>query len=760
MDNPNSHRPSTRSKGLEQSRWRLFVLLSALSASIVLSWLTWLDLHPLPPTLALTHATARKVQVLDRHGAPLSMTFQNAWNLHHIVPLHNIPERLQLAFLLAEDQRFYQHDGVDWLARAHALWQNLRARRVVRGASTISEQVVRILHPRPRTLWARWLETFEAVQLEQRFDKAEILAFYLNQVPYARQRRGVLQAAHAYFDRDLDTLSPKEMLALAVLVRAPSRLDLARHVEPIEPAIQRLASRMHYAGALSEAEHQRLRGESFQLQSPTLPVRASHFVRYIATQQEVVRHRPKRIVHTTLDATLQQRAQALLDRRLKDLQTQRVTHAALLIVDHQRNHVLAWVNAGGSQIDAVLTPRQPGSTLKPFLYALALQRGWTAATLIDDAPLAQAVGVGLHHYHNYSRVHYGALRLREALGNSLNIPAIRTIAFVGVQPFLEHLYQLGLESLSKHPNHYGDGLALGNGEITLFELVRSYATFARHGVFEPIRHTLEAGAQVRSATPPDGTTRRIYSSALSTLIANILADPQARQREFGSGALLRFPVETTVKTGTSTDYRDAWAVGFSHRHTVGVWMGNLTQHPTRGITGSTGPALVLRAIFAELNRRTPSQALWLSPKLQAATICQLSGQLATPSCPTMTEWFLPDTAPTHACPLHQPASVTQRQPLIRRQVPIQLLQPTPGLQLAMDPRLPDMSEAFPFRLPKKIEPARTQWFVDGELVGITLATERQFLWPLSRGRHTAQARIWLAGEGLPSMTPEVEFIVK
>jgi len=216
------------------------VLLSVFSGGLSLYFLTRLHLRPFPSSLALSRADAHKVHVMDRHGALLSITFQNTWNLHHIVPLHDIPTLLQHALLLAEDQRFYQHGGVDWRARVHALWQNVRARQVVRGASTISEQVVRLLHPRPRTLWARWLESVEAARLERRFKKTDILAFYLNQVPYSRQRRGVVQAAHAYFDRDLETLSPKEMLALAVLVRAPSRLDLARDAKPIEPAIRRL----------------------------------------------------------------------------------------------------------------------------------------------------------------------------------------------------------------------------------------------------------------------------------------------------------------------------------------------------------------------------------------------------------------------------------------------------------------------------------------------------------------------------------------
>ncbi len=188
-------------------------------------------------------------------------------------------------------------------------------------------------------------------------------------------------------------------------------------------------------------------------------------------------------------------------------------------------------------------------------------------------------------------------------------------------------------------------------------------------------------------------------------------------------------------------------------------MGNLTQRPTQGVTGSRGPALVLRAVFAELNRHTPSQPLSLSSNLQSATICQLSGQRATSLCPSMLESFLSHTVPTQTCPLHQPVSTARLQPSERHGL-IQLLQPTPGLQLAIDPRLPDASQAFPFRLPQNVEPARTHWFVDGQQVGITPAAERQFLWPLARGRHTAQARIWVVNRTQPISTPAVEFVVK
>jgi penicillin-binding protein 1C len=702
-------------------------------------------LQPCPISLAPDITYLPKPQFLDRYGTPLSVTFQNPWNVHDVRPLHDIPALLQQAFITAEDQRFYQHRGADWHARAQALWQNLTARRVVRGASTITEQVVRLLSPRPRTLWARWLEGWEAQRLERCFAKAAILEFYLNQVPYARQRRGVVQAARVYFNRDLDTLSQTEMLALAVLVRAPGRLDLAHGTTALLTPLARLAAQLYTTDQLSAQEYEQILTAQFSLMPPQLPVHASHFVRYVQHLEapSVLLHQGK--IWTTLDATLQRQAQALLESRLRDLHSRQVTDAALLVVDHHRNEILSWVSAGGSQINAVLTPRQPGSTLKPFLYALALERGWTAATLIEDTPLAQPIGAGLHTFRNYSGRHYGPVRLREALGNSLNIPAVRTIDFVGQTAFLDRLHHLGFDSLTQPAEYYGHGLALGNGEVTLFELVRAYATLARHGVWQPLRATMH-DVTPRASMPP------VYSPEVSTLIAHILADPTARRLEFGGGSLLHFPVETAVKTGTSTDYRDAWAVGFSSRYTVGVWMGNLRQQPMRDVTGSIGPALILRALFADLHRHTDTPPLFLSPRLTPVMICRTTGERATPECPGVQEWFISPHLPGPAAAAPPPIPGSEGS--------LRLSQPTPGLHLAMDPRIPDALEAFAFVLPPGTAAVRIHWLVDGSLVGTTGQGERQFLWPLARGTHTVQAHVWPELQKEPLVTPAVEFIVK
>lgn len=730
--------------------WGFAGALCALAG--LLAWQTWVALFPCPPSLEPDNAQLRRTQVVDRSGVPLSVTFQNPWNVHDVVPLHAIPAFLQRAFIAAEDKRFYEHSGIDWPARLQALVQNLRAWRTVRGASTITEQVVRMWHPRPRTVWSRWLEGFEAMRLEAHFPKAAILEFYLNQVPYGRQRRGVVQAAHTYFNRALSTLNRHEMLALAVLVRAPSRLDLLRSTMPIRTPLTRLATRLYAARGLTASEYQQVLTQELTLASPALPVHTSHFLRYVRHLDLLAVPLQYGRLRTTLDTSLQQQAQTLLEGRLRDLRALGVTDGALLVVDHHTSEVLAWVSAGGSQVDAVTTPRQPGSTLKPLLYALALERGWTAATLIEDSPLHQPIGAGLHTYRNYSGQHYGPIRLREALGNSLNVPAVRTIDFVGVERFLERLHRLGFRSLSHSAQHYGNGLALGNGEVTLFELVQAYATLARQGVFESLR---VVPYDVAAAAP----TRQVYSPAVSAIIANILADPEARRREFQRANLLRFPIETAVKTGTSSDYRDAWALGFSQHYTAGVWMGNLHQRPMHDVTGSIGPALVLRALFAELHRDLETQPLSHPPQFTPVTICRLSGQRAGPHCPTMREWFVPGTVPEHVCPLHQPSAstppVTAPPP-----APLRLVRPTPGLQLAMDPRIPDALEVFPFALPKEVPAIRTDWLVDGQIVASTTRHTRQFLWPLVRGTHTVQARVWQEGQTEPRTTSVVEFVVK
>lgn len=720
-------------------RRRLLVGLGGigLAAAAALALATLLALRPLPMVLPPHPDDIRKAQITDRHGLPLTVTYENDWNVHDRTALFEIPLLLQQAFVHAEDRRFARHGGIDWYARLHALWQNLKAMRAVRGASTISEQVVRMLHPRPRTLWSRWLEGWEAMQLEARFSKPDILEFYLNQVPYAGRRRGVVQAARHYFNRDLATLAPSEMLALAILVRSPSRFDLYADPARLRPQLRRLANDMRAAGLLDAGGHERILATSFDLQPPALPAPVRQFAEHLFTSLPAsALQRPA--IATTLDAHLQAQTHAIVDQWRQALAGHGVRNAAALVVDHQQGEVLAWVNAHAdgvaSAYDAVTVPRQPGSTLKPFLYAAAMERGWTAATIINDGPLSEAVGRGQHAYQNYSRTHYGPIRLRDALGNSLNIPAVRAAQFVGPAQFLALLRDFGFDSLSQHPDHYGDGLALGNGEVTLLELVSAYAAIANDGRYRPLR-------VLRDELPRP--SRQVLSRPVSHIIGNILADPDARRLEFGTGGLMRFPVETAIKTGTSSDYRDAWAVAFNHRYTVGVWMGSLDGSPMQDISGSRGPVPAVRAIFAELNRLTPSRPLPMDGSLVRIAICRDTGLPADGECNSRPEWFLPGRGPELA------AQTAVEPPRIQ--------QPSWDLQLAMDPRLPDEQEWFAFRLDRLPEGASVVWVVDGDDVGEAGTVD--FLWQLRRGEHLVRARV-VMGDGGVVETRGIPFRVR
>ncbi len=718
------------------------------------------SLKPFPETLHFVDEELKKVQVLNRDGAPLSITYYNDWNIQEQRSLGEIPPFLQNSFVFAEDRRFFEHHGVDWWARLHSVVQNLMAGRFVRGASTITEQVVRLLHPRPRSIWSRWIEGNEASLLEQRFSKQEILEFYLNQVPYVGRRRGVAQAARYYWDRDLDTLSKKEMLALAVMVRSPAKFDLRKNVRAPLAAIDRLSKRLVLNGSITEGEAAEIVVEDLQLAEPKLPSYASHFVHYVnaivSSPEEYKRGR----VLSTIDGALQRVVSEILESRVRDLEDREVADGAVLVVDNSSGEVLAWVNAGdfensgaGSQIDAVLTPRQPGSTLKPFLYALAISKGWTASTIINDAPLAQAVGLGMHNYRNYSRTFYGKLRVREALGNSLNVPAIKAIKFTGKREFLSWLKDLGFGNLRQKSDFYGEGLALGNGEVSLYELVQAYRTVANRGVYSPLK-------VLRRQEPKTSrdVRRQVMSSKVSSLIADILSDPQARRREFGSGGILHFPVQTAVKTGTSSDYRDAWAIGFSENFTVGVWMGNLNRSSMREVSGATGPALVLRSVFAELNRRRDTHGLYLSPELISRSVCLETGKLAGPNCPSMSEWFLPDHEPAEVC--HKHVDETGEPLALPPPSDPAIGLPTPGLQMAMDPRIPDSLEYFPFELNAEFHLKKAEWLVDGKVAGASTREGGRFLWHLTRGKHVVQARVWPADDSVERSTQVVGFRVR
>ncbi len=716
---------------------RKYIICAGVAALLSIACVTYIALIPIKASLRTLQSDAQTLQITDRAGKPLTITYQNRWNTYDHLPLYAIPDLLQQAFIISEDRRFFDHGGVDWQARGGALIQNWKSRQTVRGASTITEQVVRMINPRPRTLWSKWIEGIEAALLEQSYSKAEIFEFYLNQVPYASNRRGVVQAARYYFDRDLSTLTPREMLALVVLARAPSSYDLYKNSDKTTAAIDRLADSLLKDRILSVDRVAQIKAQKFALKKPSLPVNAGHFAGYVREHMQAAGGS----IHSTLDSDMQADVQAIIDDRVRFFSHKNLHNAAAIVIDHTTGEILAWVIAGannadvpGHQIDAVTVPRQPGSALKPLLYAEALDSGWTPATLLHDAPLSEAIGTGLHNFKNYSNIHYGRVTLREALANSLNIPALLTIHHVGTKKYLSTLHRLGFESLNRGAEIYDEGLALGNGEVTLLELVQGYAVLANRGRFRALRFVMEDG----NSRPEE----QIYTPETASLIGNILSDSWARRLEFGNNSVLNFPVQTAIKTGTSTDYRDAWAVGFNHKYLVGIWMGNLDHTPTDGITGATGPALALRSIFNRLNKNSTPQPLWLSPKLVQQDVC-IEDPRDARRCYMRSEYFKRGTEP--------------RVGLIQAERQhFEIVKPTDGLQIALDTRIPSEHQKLQFKMRGLNSGQTVEWILNGE--NIATAAD-QYLWQVMRGKYRLQAYI-KEGSKVVYTTPEISYIVK
>lgn len=678
---------------------------------------TVINLTDLPSTSLADVAKQDAVPIfMDRNGIPLNRTYQTRLNAQDQVALHDIPELLIDAFITAEDARFFRHNGIDWAARIHALWQNMKVLHTVRGASTVSEQVVRILFPRPRTYWSRWLEGWDAVRLEQHFSKVDILEFYLNQVPFSSSRRGIVQAARYYFGRSIDTLNIKETLALAAMVRAPSLLDPFKATTGLDKRIAGLADSLLQQGLISS----RLYSEAMQGQlsrnKSELSVQAPHFTAF--ARDRLGEQALLRSVRTTLDGELQKKSQELLEQRIADLSEYGLRNGAILVVDHTTSEVLTWAVAGEisgdipeAGFDAVRIPRQPGSTLKPFVYALALDKGWSPATVIKDEPILEAVEHGLHLYRNFSETYYGMVPLAEALGNSLNTPAIRTLDFVGLNTFYTSLQQLGMTNLIAGTATYGNGLILGNAEISLLELVQAYGALARGGVPMRVKVLAEEENDSGQGVYP------IFSENAAQTIGMILSEADFRRLEFGLLSVLNFPVRTAVKTGTSTKANDVWTVAYDGRFVVGIWLGNLDRSsPTTMMTGASGPALLARSIFAEIRRHYGLHPL-----------------------------------PTIPLEVNKQAIVTASKNEIRMVVP------SIDMEVLLDPRIPKVSQYVPFYITGLTPEDEVQWTVDGQCQ--EGSQQERLMWPITLGEHQVSANI-IKSSGLLIHLPIRSFVVK
>lgn len=575
-----------------------------LGAAILLMTGGWFCLRFVPLPGALFAPPVASVEFFDRTGLPLREQLADEKRFSRPFVFDDIPPSLIDATLAAEDKRFWSHHGVDVLAVLRSAGACLRHGRVVCGGSTITQQLVKISNPRPRTLRAKCVEALQALRLEQVWDKHRILTEYLNRAPYGNLRVGCAAAARYYFGKPLADLSLAECAFLAGLPQSPSRLNPHRHFDRAAKRGKWILQRMKEDRLIDDARFLRAKREPLRLCPPGRLFEAPHAVDLILAQQmEDPDSLSDRRCHTTLDLELNRVVEQTLRVHMERLSASHAQNAAAVILDNRSGDVLALVGSenyfapGTGQVNGAWAPRSAGSTLKPFTYAMAFERGANPATIVADVACEFMTPTGVFRPVNYNHHFYGPVRYRLALANSLNVSAVKILQTIGGPAFLhERLRQCGLTTLDKPAEHYGLGLTIGNAEVRLLELVNAYACLARLGVWRPCRLTPCSFASSRAS-------RRLFDETACYLIADILTDNDARTLAFGAHSALRFDYPVACKTGTSSDFRDNWAVGFTPEFTVGVWVGNFDGSPMERVSGVTGAAPILNVLFEHLRAR-------------------------------------------------------------------------------------------------------------------------------------------------------------
>ncbi len=698
---------------------------------------------------ALDGQATLPVEVQDRHGERIGYLEHRSRQDH--VPFGKIPSELVDLVLLAEDRRFFQHAGVDFQRLVAVLGLGLRAGELAGGASTITQQWVRQRLSIPRQARYKPLVMALSVLIETRHSKREIFERYLNELHFAGNTRGIAAAAEFYFGRPLTDLILTEKAMLAVLIRSPEGLARPLH-----------QARLH---ALTKKLLREYRPAFEVVSLPTLQRhrRATTAFGYVDFLGQLFRHH-EGTLRTTLDLYLQRELELMAREEIHRLSDKGVRHAALVVLDSMNGDVLSYVSsadyfsADAGQIDGLRRARQPGSLIKAITYGLAFDETYHPASILPDVPTVFRSGAGLYRPRNYDERFTGPRRAREALANSLNLPALVLADQLGPEKLHRALDDLGIP-LAEEASYYGVGLTLGNAEMSPLALAQSFTSFSRQGSWVRARWLRSAPVQAH-ASP--------ISPQASYLVTDILRDGAARIGAFGARTVFDFPFDVAAKTGTSTDYRDNWAVAWTREHVVLVWVGNHDQKPMQRVSGISGAGPLLKsALHALYAKRTPPPFVPPAP-YRIHPVCALSGELAGEHCPRVVEEKFFTARPEKKCIWHQRehshecgAQVTTHYPaqfqewarqqpsdacvpeegsrVLRSTLAAQLSYPVDGAVFAIDPGMPREHQRLPLKFIGPSEGVR--WEVDGKVISVET---KDVDWPLEQGSHVI--RLYQHGE--------------
>ncbi|NES78535.1 MULTISPECIES: penicillin-binding protein 1C [unclassified Okeania] len=601
------------------------------------------------------------LEFIDRNGLPLGTILTRDQENTVVVSLEQISPLFINAIIAAEDKRYYQHGALDIKAIGRSLLEAIQAKQIVSGASTITMQLARMLDPTPRTLGNKVREIWLSWRITAGMNKNQILQAYINRLPMGGNIYGVEAASRAYFGISATDLNLAQATILAALPNDPTDLNPYYNWSLLKQRQIYILKRMVEDNYITSAEAEKVLAEKITLQPKNQGIIAApHFLFWLSQNQSTAINQnlstttTPTVIRTTIDRPLQQFVTTQVQQVIQNLTPYNVHHAAAIVINNQTGEVLAYVGSPdyfntqkmGSN-DGVQALRQPGSTLKPFLYQLALENQViNPNTILPDVPTYYAIpGAKLYSPTNYNQDRFlGPVIVRVALANSLNIPAVRVLEKVGVKQFLNRLHQLGFTHLQASPEHYGLGLSLGSGEVSLWELAKAYSIMARQGEVIPVVTTIP------SKTYPLFQHKKNQDISLLPqaeskwmLIANMLSDTHARAAEFGVNSALNLPFPAAVKTGTSSDFRDTWTVGFTNDYTVAVWVGNFSGESMVQISGVMGAAPLWNRIMLHLHEKKEATAFPPPKNMVQRPVCTISGLRPKSDCPSViTEYFYPE----------------------------------------------------------------------------------------------------------------------
>ncbi|RJP50589.1 MAG: penicillin-binding protein 1C [Anaerolineaceae bacterium] len=661
------------------------VVLLVLLASIFSIWLYFF--YDLPSVDSLSSRLIQpSVRITDRNGVLLYELIPSEGGRHAALAFESMPQCIKDATIAVEDRNFYSNPGVDIEGIVRAFWINLQGGETLAGGSTITQQVARNIlltdELGTRSPRRKVREIVLAWQMTRQLSKDEILALYLNQTYYGGMAYGIEAASQTFFSKPASELTLPECALLAGLPQSPGGYNPFTNPEATRERQRVVLGLMEKDGYIISEERALAEETILHYTETPYPIRAPHFVWMVKSQIDALEANGKinlavqsLVIRTTLDLNIQQIAEEAITRQLREYRErapeQNVNNAAVVVLEPHTGEILALVGSAdyfdesiAGSINMVISPRQPGSAFKPFLYAQALdprgQNPWTAATPMLDVTTTFPTHEGASYTpKNYDGLEHGLVPVRESLASSLNIPAVLTLEHAGISNTIHFAQQLGITTLGD-PNEYDLSLALGGGQMSLHELTSAYAVLADEGIAtdHPIILDIRDADGTLLLEPTPASSRQILDPRVVWLLSDILADDEARAIGFGRNSTLKIDRPAAVKTGTTTNFHDNWTIGYTPDIVVGVWVGNSDYKAMKDVTGLTGAAPIWHEVIRKALEGKPKCEFARPDGLVQVKVCALSGLLPTEFCDhTRVEWFIAGTEPTQSDTIYQQVTI-------------------------------------------------------------------------------------------------------